>query len=217
MLSESEFVETTKDEDTFLSEYTSPPLKYLIQTIWRRVWIVVLVALLSTGTTVGFSIMQTPMYAASIEILVGQRSTDQIPEDIFDLQQLTQTMAEAIRSRRVAEVVIQELNLRMTPENLLQNMRAEQVRATQLIQVEYRDPDPQRAQEVADTVGRVFSEQISKVSPSASSITAEVWEHATVPQSPVSPQPIRNGAIALGVGVMLGIALALLLDYLDGK
>ena len=217
MLSESESVETTKDGDTFLSEYTSPPLKYLIQTVWRRVWIVVLVALLSTGTTVGFNITQTPMYAASIEILIGQRSTDQIPEDVFDLQQLTQSMAEAMHSRWVAEAVIQELNLRTPPENLLQNMRAEQVRATQFIQVEYRDPNPHRAQEVADAVGRVFPEQISEVSPSASSITAEVWEYATVPQSPVSPQPVRNGAIALGIGVMLGIALALLLDYLDSK
>jgi capsular polysaccharide biosynthesis protein len=211
MLTEHESPEVTKDQ------HTSHPLKYLLQTIWIRGWVVLLVAVLSTGVTVGASVMQPPMYAASIEILVGQRSTDEIPEDVFDLQQLTQTLAETMHSRRVAEGVIQELNLRTTPENLLQNMSVEQVRATQIIQVEYRDTNPQRAQEVAETTGKVFSEQISKASPSASSITTPVWEHAQVPERPASPQPVRNGAIALGVGVMVGTALALLLAYLDDE
>jgi succinoglycan biosynthesis transport protein ExoP len=211
MLSEHELAEVTKDE------YTSHPLKYLVKTIWIRGWVVALAAVVSTGLTLGVSLMQPSMYAASVEILVGQRSTDEIPEDAFDLQQLTQTMAETMHSRRVAEGVIQELNLRTTPENLLENMRVEQVKATQLIHVDYRDPNPQRAQEVADTIGKVFSEQISKASPSASSITTTLWEHAEIPERPVSPQPIRNSAIALGVGVMLGIVLAFLLDYLDDE
>jgi capsular polysaccharide biosynthesis protein len=211
MLSEYELAEVTKDY------HTSHPLKYLVKTIWIRGWVVALAAVVSTGLTVGVSLMQPTMYATSIEILVGQRSTDEIPEDVFDLQQLTQTMAETVHSRRVAEGVIQELNLRTTPEDLLQNMRVEQVKATQLIHVEYKDSNPQRAREVADTIGEVFSEQISKASPSASSITTTIWEHAEIPERPVSPQPIRNGAIALGVGVMLGIALALLLDYLDDE
>jgi capsular polysaccharide biosynthesis protein len=211
MLSEHERAEITKDE------HTAHPLQYLVKTIWMRGWVVALVAVVSMGLTVGFSLLQPTMYAASVEILVGQRSTDEIPEDVFDLQQLTQTLAETMHSRRVAEGVIQELNLRTTPENLLQNMRVEQIKATQLIYVEYRDPNPQRAREVAEAIGKVFSEQISKVSPSASSITTTVWEHAEIPERPVSPQPIRNGAIALGVGLMLGIALALLLDYLDDE
>jgi capsular polysaccharide biosynthesis protein len=211
MLSEYELAEGTKDE------HTSHPLEYLVKTFWTRVWVVALAAVVSTGLTVGASLIQPTMYAASVEILVGQRSTDEIPEDVFDLQQLTQTMAETMHSRRVAEGVIQELNLQTTPERFLQNMRVEQVKATQLIYVEYRDPNPQRAQEVADTIGKVFSEQISKASPSASSITTDVWEHAEIPERAVSPQPVRNGAIALGVGVMLGIVLALLLDYLDDE
>ena len=124
MLYEYELAELTKDY------HTSRPLKYLVKTIWIRGWVVALAAVVSTGLTVGVSLMQPTMYATSVEILVGQRSTDEIPEDVFDLQQLTQSMAEAMHSRRVAEAVIQELNLRTPPENLLQNMRAEQVRAT---------------------------------------------------------------------------------------
>jgi capsular polysaccharide biosynthesis protein len=205
-----------KHEEIHGGESTSPlPLEYLVQAIWRRVWIVLVVAALLSGLAVGYSLVQTPMYAASVEILVGQRSTDEISLEPYDLQQLTQTLVGTIHSRRVAEGVIQELNLQTSPKYLLQNLTVEQVNATQLIYVEYRDPSAQRAQAVAETIPKVFSKQISKVSPNASSIVTPVWEHATFPENPVTPKPKRYGAIALGVGVMLGIALALLLDYLD--
>ena len=36
-----------------------------------------------------------------------------------------------------------------------------------------------------------------------------------VPQSPVSPDPVRNLLLALVAGVMLGVALAFLLEYMD--
>jgi capsular polysaccharide biosynthesis protein len=207
-----------KHEEIHGGESTGPlPLKYLVQAIWRRVWIVVVVAALLSGIALGFSFVQTPMYAASVEILVGQQSTDEISLTPYDLQQLTQTLVGTIHSRRVAEGVIQELNLQTSPKYLLQNMSVEQVNATQLIYVEYRDPNPQRAQAVADTVPKVFSKQMSEVSPSAASIITPVWEHATFPERPVTPKPERNVAIALGVGVMLGIALVLLLDYLNYK
>lgn len=43
----------------------------------------------------------------------------------------------------------------------------------------------------------------------------EVLQEAAVPTSPVSPDPLRAGLIALAVGLMLGIGLAFLLDYFD--
>jgi succinoglycan biosynthesis transport protein ExoP len=61
----------------------------------------------------------------------------------------------------------------------------------------------------------VFSEQVSEVSPSASAITATVWERAETPEVPVSPNPVRNGFLALVLGLMLGVGLAFLLEYLD--
>jgi polysaccharide biosynthesis transport protein len=38
---------------------------------------------------------------------------------------------------------------------------------------------------------------------------------AEVPESPVSPQPIRTGALALVLGLMLGVGLAFLRDHID--
>ncbi|MDQ6927036.1 MAG: polysaccharide biosynthesis tyrosine autokinase [Actinomycetota bacterium] len=44
---------------------------------------------------------------------------------------------------------------------------------------------------------------------------AQLVTPATVPTSPVRPQPLRNAAIALVLGLVLGIGLVFLLEYLD--
>jgi capsular polysaccharide biosynthesis protein len=46
-------------------------------------------------------------------------------------------------------------------------------------------------------------------------LTANVYEEAMVPESPVSPDPLRNGLLGAMFGIMLGIGLALLMEYLD--
>ena len=169
------------------------------------------------GAITGFSLAQTPMYEASIKILVGQeRGITQNPGDVVGLQQLTRTMVEGVNSRPLAESVISELGLSMTPEEFLEeHIRVEQVPETQFVRVFYEDSSPERAQQAANTIGYVFSEQVSDVSSSASDITATVWEWAVAPDRPVSPSPIRNGLLGLVLGLILSVGLALLLEYLD--
>ena len=44
-----------------------------------------------------------------------------------------------------------------------------------------------------------------------------VSQPATAPGAPFSPQPFRNGVLALAVGLVLGLGLAFLLEYLDKR
>jgi Mrp family chromosome partitioning ATPase/capsular polysaccharide biosynthesis protein len=44
-----------------------------------------------------------------------------------------------------------------------------------------------------------------------------VSEKAKAPESPFSPQPLRNAVLALVVGLVLGLGLAFLLEYLDRR
>lgn len=192
----------------------------LLRVLWRRLWVIVLSAVLLTGAAVGYSLGQTPIYEASIKILVGQeqRSSEvpsQLGSDVQGLQQLTLTVSEAVATRPVAEAVVERLDLDLTPEQLLQNLSVEQISTTQFIQVSYRDPDPEEARRVANTVGEVFSDQVSEVSPNANNITATLWERAVAPGAPASPDTVLNALLALVLGLILGVGLAFLLEYLD--
>lgn len=220
--------------DQITEQTPSPALEFgkgpsfidLLSVIRKRLWVIALVTILVAGAVVGFSITQTPVYNASVKILVGQERPADTPFDsnpgalegeFMGLQQVTQTMVEITQTRPIAQAVIWRLNLNMSAEELLDNLHVEQVHATPLVQVDYKDTDPERAQLIANTVGEIASQQIAKESPSANTITAKVWEQAELPGNPVSPKPIRDGLVALVLGVLLGTALAFLLEHVDGR
>jgi capsular polysaccharide biosynthesis protein len=189
----------------------------VLQTLRKRMWTIALVAVVTAGSAVGFSLMQTPTYKASVQILVGQTTEGaNLGADVSDLQELTLTVAKAVPTTPVAEAVAERLDL---PEGsageVLRNISAEPDPGTMFVNVSYKDSDPERAQLIANTIGQVLSEKISKVSVGANAITATVWEPATLPKAPVSPDPIRNGVLALVLGALLGVVLAFLLEYVN--
>jgi capsular polysaccharide biosynthesis protein len=193
----------------------------ILQTLRRRMWTIVVVAAVTVGSALGFSLLQTPTYEASVMILVGQETTGDTnlgAADVTELQELALTVAKAVPTTPVAETVVERLGLQEeSATGMLNRISAEADPGTMFVNVSYRDSDPERAQLIANTIGKVLSEKISEVSVGANAITATVWEPATLPETPVSPDPIRNGIIALVLGSLLGIVLAFLLDYVGGS
>jgi capsular polysaccharide biosynthesis protein len=194
----------------------------LLRTMWRRLWIILLVPLVLVGLSVGYTSSQTPIYQASATMLIGQESVDnpasEAGNELQDLQWFMPTLAAAANTRPVAEDVVQRLGLSVPPEYVQGSMGVEQIPDTQLLVVSFRDPSPERAQLIANTIGDALSERLPELGPNSSgSITATVWEQAALPYSPVSPDLMRNVLVALALGLMLGIGLAFLVDYLDDR
>jgi capsular polysaccharide biosynthesis protein len=193
-------------------------LKDLVRPLWKRRGVIVLIIVLIEGLAVGSSFLQTPQYEGSIKILIGQESGAKVaPISVYDLQQLTVTMAQAVDTYPVADAAIRRSNLSMTPETLLDQLDSDAISETQFIEVTYPDSDPRRAQRMVNAVGDAFSERVSRISPSVNAVTATVWEEARVPESPVSPNPVRRAFFALVIGVILGAGLALLLEVFDDR
>jgi capsular polysaccharide biosynthesis protein len=201
------------EESTLRRESTYSPQR-ILQTLQRRMWTIVLVAAVLTGSALAFSLVQTPTYEASVKILVGQKTTSDA--NVSDLQALTLTVAKAVPTKPVADAVAKRLDL---PEGsagvVLNNISAEPDPGSLFINVSYTASDPRRAQLIVNTIGQVLSEKISEVSLGSNAITAKVWEPAALPKTPVSPDPIRNGILALVLGSFLGVVLAFLLEYVD--
>jgi capsular polysaccharide biosynthesis protein len=189
------------------------------RVLLKRLWVILLVVSVVVGFAVGVSFWQTPEYVASTKVLVGQEQGNgqdtNLGGDVSGLQALTQTMIMYIDTRPVAEEAIRRLGLEISPDDLLNNLTIEQMETSQLILLSYKDTDPLRAEQIVNAVGQVSTERISASSVSASNIEANVIERALVPDAPVSPKPLRNGLLAAVFGLMLGIGLALLMEYLD--
>jgi len=188
----------------------------LFKVLWRRFWVILLTVLVCVSVAVGYSLQQPPVYQASIKILVGQDQGLVVdPAQAVNLQTLTSTLSEAVTTRPVGKRVVRDLDLDDPPSTITAGTSAEVIPETLLIEVTYTDTEPRRAQRIVNAIGEAFSEQVAEMSPEASALSATVLEGAVVPQAPVSPNPTRSGFIAFVVGIMLGVGLVLLLDYLD--
>jgi capsular polysaccharide biosynthesis protein len=205
-----------------LAEETTPArgstysVDKVLQTLRRRMWTIVLVTIVTAGLALGFSLYQTPTYEASVMLVVGQDATGgALGSEVQGLQELTLTVARAVPTVPVAQAVVEQLNLpEESAKEVLRNTSAAQDPGTLIVNVTYKNSDPKRAQLIANAIGQVVSQRISEVNV-GNAITAAVWEPATLPEKPVSPDPVRNSIIGLVLGGLLGVVLAFLLEYVD--
>jgi len=176
-----------------------------------------------TGSALVFSLVQAPTYEASVKILVGQKAIGDAnfaanAANVSDLQDLTLTVAKAAQTMPVAQSVVEQLNLpELSATEVLRNMSVEPDPGTMFVNLSYKSSDPKKAQLISNTLGDVLSQRISEVSLGTYSVTAKVWAPATLPQTPVSPDPLRNSLLALVLGSLLGVVSALLLEYVDDR
>lgn len=195
-------------------------LRDVLSVIRRRFWTVILMTIVLTGAVVGYTIVQPSTHTTSATMILGQKQKDGVTSssltgDVQGLQQLAETTANMVSTRPVAQGVIERLNLSTEPESLLKNLDAQVVEETLLIEVSYTDTDPQKASRITNTVVGVFSQQVSEITPNANAIITTAWEPAVSPNDPDDPEPIRNAILALLLGLMLGVGLAFLMEYLD--
>lgn len=191
--------------------------------VWKGLPVILLVAVLLTGIVVGIGFLQTPVYEASSKVLIVEArqkdAADQpLSSQVDGLNQLAVVMTQVADSSRVAEATIQRLGLKMSPEEFVKHLSATQVSETPFIEIKYKDSNPETARRIANTVPEVLPGQLSDVNLGTSgAITTRVFDPASTPDRPVSPDPLRNGFVALVVGLMLGVGLAFLLDYRDHR
>jgi len=185
----------------------------------RRLWIVIVLPLLTAGTAVGVSLLQPPVYEASATVVVspreGANQQDNFSNTISGLQILAHEMEVAGLNRSMVEEIV---NAQGEPSAVseadLNNLAIAQDEDTRFLSLTYRDADKNRAQAVVNNAAETFARKASEASGVAADAAVKVSAYAAVPTAPEDPDPLRNGLGALAMGLMLGIGLAFLLEYL---
>ncbi|MGG6440427.1 Wzz/FepE/Etk N-terminal domain-containing protein [Saccharococcus caldoxylosilyticus] len=193
-------------------------LRELFETLRKRFWLIVLITALATivSGVVSYFVL-TPIYQASTQILVNQAKSTQQLYNYNEVQtnvQLINTYSVIIKSPTILEKVREELNLDRTVDELNEQIQVTSEKDSQVFSVTVQDPDPAMAVKIANKTADVFKNEIVKIM-NIDNVTilskAEVKEN----QDPVKPKPLLNIAIAFVVGLMAGVGLAFLLEYLD--
>lgn len=193
-------------------------LQELFKALRKRFILIISLAILAvTIAGVVSYFFLTPIYEASALILVNQQQKERNQfnsEDIEMNLQLIDTYNVIIKSPAILSKVIEHLELDTTPALLEKKIKVTNAQNSQVVNISVQDPDPQKAVDVANTTVEVFQKEIRTLM-NVDNIKILSPAALVKNQSPVKPKPIIIMAIAAITGLMMGVGIAFLLNYLD--
>lgn len=191
----------------------------ILKARWIIIAVTVIVAILGA---LGASLLTTPLYESSARMFVstsGGTSVNEAYQGNLFSQQRVASYSELVTSEALAARVLGVLPLNLTPSQLAAKVKASSTPDTVLLDITVTDASPSTARDIANAMATELTTQVEELetpadggSPSAG---VKTFQQAEASAAPVTPKTKRNLALGAAVGLLLGIALAVLRDRLD--
>ena len=188
---------------------------------WRLIVAVLLVCILAGSA---YLLSSTKKYEATAQIFVSTAGAqDTTAADLNSGNTFTQARVQSYtsvaNSPAVTEPVLNQLGLAMGVDALAHEITADAPLNKVLINLHVTDRNPARAAALANAVATQFSKVVESLEQTtatqASPVKLTVTHPAQVPTSASSPRPKLDIALAVLVGLVLGLGLAFLREMLD--
>lgn len=186
----------------------------------RFLWIVLAMALCGLVAFFANEFLIQPKYEAKTTLLIGKPSdyNDQNQgleyNQVLLNQKLVSTYSEIIKSRNIADEVIENLQLDFTLERFKEEVEVVTVKDTELISVVVKDSIPERAMDIANETAEIFQDKIKTI---MKVDNVKILDEAVLPDKPVSPRKSINIAAGVLIGAMVSILIATTLELLDTR
>ena len=184
----------------------------------RRAWIVCVLALVAAVSAYAYSNRQQPVYQAGVSVSV----TPNVIEywTIQAVERLLNTYVDRVRTWKVAERVVTNSQLDVPPGSVLGDLRIVVVPASYKVIIQAESSSPQQAVAVVNG----FARELVKLAESEQSsgpggdifLRARVLDPASS-AGQIAPRVRFNVAVALVLGFMAGLLLALAIEFLDTR
>lgn len=195
-------------------------IKELFTVLRKGKWIIIGLLILSMvlGGIFSFLILDKE-YETFTTLMVGKPQDYQSDKtleynDLMLNQKLVSTYGELIKTRAVSDKVIENLNLQISYGEFASKVSVSLVQNTEIIKIQVTDNNPTLAAAIANETAEVFMDTVKEVMRVEN---VQVIDPAQVPTGPVSPRPMLNIAIAGLVGLIIGVLIVFLKDYLDNS
>lgn len=166
------------------------------------------------GSIYGF-LIQKPMYQSYTTVILGSSTTTSsgiTQNDVTLNKNLVSTYAEIVKSKRVLNQVIDELELDIDYETLAKEISVSSVNETEIIKITVSDKDAVRAKNVANVTASSFAKEVIDL---YKMNNVNILDEATTAISPYNINVIKQLVIYILVGVILGAGIAFVIFYFD--
>lgn len=192
-------------------DYQEIDLVELFQKLIKFWWLLLLMA--SVCGSLAFYVTKyhiTPVYEAKTTLFIGKEAGAIASIDLNELSvgnKLVTDYRELIQTNNVLEKVIRELKLDTTAEILRKKIEVTTVNESRFIYATVQDPSPEMAMAIADKVSEILKEKAEEIVGAKNVYIVDV---AKLPEKPVSPSKTKNTAIAIALGLMVGMGIVFL-------
>ena len=188
----------------------------LLRTIWRKKFLILLTAILTTGLAFAYSaFLVTPQYDSTTRLYVVNQSSDNgaviTTQDLQAGSFLVKDYQEIILSQDVLKHVTTTLGI---TEDIKDKITVTIPTDTRILSITIRDSDPNQAATIANTLRDEAAKKIIEVTKVSDVTTLEA---ALPAENPSTPQTKRNLVLGFVAGAFLATALVLVLEVLDDR
>ena len=188
----------------------------LLRTIWRKKFLILLTAILTTGLAFAYSaFLVTPQYDSTTSLYVVNQSSDNgagiTNQDLQAGSFLVKDYKEIILSQDVLKNVTTTLGI---TDDIKEKITVNIPVDTRILSITVRDSDPNQAATIANTLRDEAAKKIIEVTKVSDVTTLEA---ALPAEKPSTPQTKRNLVLGFIVGAFLATALVLVLEVLDDR
>ncbi|MCG8403283.1 MAG: Wzz/FepE/Etk N-terminal domain-containing protein [Firmicutes bacterium] len=157
----------------------------------------------------------TPIYSSSttLIVLIDELAPNQINLSTISLNvRLAKTYGELAKSRAIAEEVIENHNLPLTPAQLSSKIHVELTGDTEVLRISARDANAAAAAIIANGVAQALSGKVYK---ELSVKNIQVLDPAVPSAVPISPNVMLNVILAGIIGMIMTVTIIFMREYLD--
>ena len=189
-------------------------LQDLFGLLLHKAWIIILAAIVTAA--IGFAVsffLITPQYESTTSIYISTSKGNENSMTYSDAQlasQLTKDYEELILGRTVLEKVINTYGLTESYESLKSRVTVANTSNTRIITITVKDPNPQNAQILANSIRDAAAVHIKDVTDVEA---VNVADEANLPESPCEPSVPKWTVIAAFIGMVLS-ACIIVVQYL---
>jgi capsular exopolysaccharide synthesis family protein len=193
--------------------------------LFLRHWLVIGLVTLAVGAgAFAVSRTRTPQYSATSSVyltIASGPTAANLAQGSTYLQAQMDSFGELATSARVLNVVIDDLDLDTTAEDLAKQVTAVIPRNTVILQLSATDADPRTAASIANALATEFGQQLATVGPKSPTgtalVAAQSIEVALPPSTQTSPNTRINTLLGLLVGLAIGCGVVYAAGRLDDK
>jgi len=194
----------------------------LAGVLWKKVLVILLVALLGASIAFGYTFLfVTPTYKATVSLFVNNSSFS-VGSSNFTISgaelstsnRLVTTYIFVLRSRTTLEDVAAKAGLDYSAGRLSGMISTAPVTDTAAFNVTVTSTSPTEAELIANTIATVLPERISEIVDGSS---VRVVDYAIVPSARSSPSYIINTLVGFLIGAVLSIAVIAVKFLIDEK